>query len=194
MPSTVWQAFFNQANGKIDGAIVANDGMGDGVITAMQSEGVAGKIPFTGQDAQDSGLARILLGQQCMTVFKNIAFEADGASKLAIAIIKGTGPAVHRERAPSPTPVTKKKVAFVAETPQCDHQRRRRQGRHRDRLHHRCQRLQARRSSGLRQGRRSQAKSAPGITCTTSTRPEIVGAGGVYGAAGLPASTPTSTR
>ena len=64
--------------------------MGDGVITAMQAEGVAGKIPFTGQDAQDSGLARILLGQQCMTVFKDTALEAALASKLAIALIKGT--------------------------------------------------------------------------------------------------------
>ncbi len=113
----VWQAFFNQANGKIDGAIIANDGMGDGVITAMQSEGVAGKIPFTGQDAQDSGLARILLGQQCMTVFKNIAFEAKGASDLAIAIIKGTDPLSIAKSFVTDS-VTKKKVAFVAETPQ----------------------------------------------------------------------------
>ena len=41
----VWQAFFNQANGKIDGAIIANDGMGDGVITAMHVRGCRWQDP-----------------------------------------------------------------------------------------------------------------------------------------------------
>ena len=101
---TVWQSFYTQTGGKIDGAIIANDGMGDGVATAMQAEGVLGKIPFTGQDAQDSGLARILLGQQCMTVFKDTSLEADLASKLAIALIKGSPTRSRSSTARSRTP------------------------------------------------------------------------------------------
>ena len=114
---TVWQSFYTQTKGKIDGAIIANDGMGDGVITAMQSEGVAGKIPFTGQDAQDSGLARILLGQQCMTVFKNTALEASLASKLAIALIKKTDTASLVNSKVTDT-MLKKDVPFAAATPE----------------------------------------------------------------------------
>ncbi|MDX6245660.1 MAG: D-xylose transport system substrate-binding protein, partial [Frankiales bacterium] len=113
----VWQAYFTSAAGKIDGAIIANDGMGDGVATAMKSEGVLGKIPFTGQDAQDSGLARVLLGQQCMTVFKDTAVEADLASKLAIALIKGTDTKALVNTTVMDT-VTKKPVPFAAATPE----------------------------------------------------------------------------
>jgi D-xylose transport system substrate-binding protein len=112
----VWTAFFNQAQGKIDGAIIANDGMGDGVSTAMQAEGVLGKIPFTGQDAQDSGLNRVLLGQQCMTVFKDTNLEAPLAAKLAIAIANGGDTASIANGKVSDS-VTKKDVAFAAATP-----------------------------------------------------------------------------
>jgi D-xylose transport system substrate-binding protein len=114
--SAVWSAFYNQANGKIDGAIIANDGMGDGVSTTMKSEGVLGKIPFTGQDAQDSGLARVLLGQQCMTVFKDTNLEAPLAAKLAIAIANGGDTASIANGKVSDS-VTKKDVAFAAATP-----------------------------------------------------------------------------
>jgi D-xylose transport system substrate-binding protein len=113
----VWTAFYNSASGKIDGAIIANDGMGDGVSTAMQAEGVLGKVPFTGQDAQDSGLARVLLGQQCMTVFKDTAVEADLASKLAIALIKKTDTTSLVNTKVADT-VTKKDVPFAAATPE----------------------------------------------------------------------------
>jgi D-xylose transport system substrate-binding protein len=91
--------------------------MGDGVATAMKSEGVLGKVPFTGQDAQDSGLARVLLGQQCMTVFKDTAVEADLASKLAIALIKGT-PTTSLVNSTVTDTVTKKSVPFAAATPE----------------------------------------------------------------------------
>jgi D-xylose transport system substrate-binding protein len=43
----------------------------------------------TGQDATVQGLQNILRGDQCMTVYKAIKKEADGAAKLAIALIKG---------------------------------------------------------------------------------------------------------
>jgi D-xylose transport system substrate-binding protein len=114
---TVWQSFYTQSGGKINGAIIANDGMGDGVATAMKAEGVLGKIPFTGQDAQDTGLARILLGQQCMTVFKDASLETALASKLAIAIIKST-PTTSITNTTITDPTTKKSVPFAAATPE----------------------------------------------------------------------------
>jgi D-xylose transport system substrate-binding protein len=113
---TLWQQFYTAQNGKIDGAIVANDGMGGGVAAAMKQEGVLGKIPFTGQDATDEGLNRVLLGQQCMTVFKDTNLEADLASKIAIALIKGQDASTIATSTVDDTKLNKK-VAFAAATP-----------------------------------------------------------------------------
>ena len=46
----------------------------------------------TGQDAGVEGLQNILRGDQCMTIYKSYAQEADAASKLAIALVKGQDP------------------------------------------------------------------------------------------------------
>ena len=66
------------------------------------------QIPTTGQDATDEGLQRVLLGTQCMTVYKAVKKEADAASKLAIALVKGDtagadAQATGRSRTPRPT-------------------------------------------------------------------------------------------
>ena len=55
----------------------------------LKREGATKDIPTTGQDATDEGLQRVLLGTQCMTVYKAIKKEADAAAKLAIALAKG---------------------------------------------------------------------------------------------------------
>jgi D-xylose transport system substrate-binding protein len=86
---TVYEQMYTQANGKIDGVLSANDTMAGGIIARMKAEGVAGKIPITGQDAGVEGLDNILAGDQCGTVYKNTSFEANAASKLAIDLIKG---------------------------------------------------------------------------------------------------------
>jgi D-xylose transport system substrate-binding protein len=80
------------AGGKVDGVIAANDDIGNAVITVLQSKHLTG-VPVTGQDAGIEGLQHILKGEQCMTVFKDVSKEADAASKLAIALIKGQDPA-----------------------------------------------------------------------------------------------------
>jgi D-xylose transport system substrate-binding protein len=87
---TIFENMLTAAGGKVDGVIGANDGMGQSVITVLQKHGI--KAPVTGQDATVPGLQSILRGDQCGTVFKNTSLEADGASKLAIALIKGTTP------------------------------------------------------------------------------------------------------
>ena len=56
---------------------------------ASSADGLAGKVPVTGQDASVEGLQQILAGNQCMTVYKNTNLEADAASKLAIDLVKG---------------------------------------------------------------------------------------------------------
>lgn len=86
---TAFEQMFTDNDGQIDGAVVANDTMASGVIARLRSNGLAGKVPVTGQDASVEGLQNILAGNQCMTVYKNVALEAKTASDLAIALIKG---------------------------------------------------------------------------------------------------------
>jgi D-xylose transport system substrate-binding protein len=81
------------AGGAVDGVVAANDDIANAVISVLQQNGLAGHVAVTGQDAQVEGLQNILKGQQSMTVFKNITYEADAAAKLAIALISGQDPA-----------------------------------------------------------------------------------------------------
>ncbi|MGY2873733.1 D-xylose transport system substrate-binding protein [Marmoricola sp. URHA0025 HA25] len=84
-----FDGLYTKAHGKIDGIISANDTMAGGIVARLKANGLAGKVPVTGQDASIEGLQRVLAGTQCMTVYKNTNLEADLASKLAIAVIKG---------------------------------------------------------------------------------------------------------
>jgi len=76
-------------NGKVDGVVSANDTMAGGIIARLKANGLAGKVPVTGQDASVEGLQRVLAGTQCMTVYKDTNLEAKAASDLAIALING---------------------------------------------------------------------------------------------------------
>ncbi len=84
-----FDGLYTQFKSQIKGVISANDTMATGVIASLKRNGLAGKVPVTGQDASVAGLQQILSGSQCMTVYKNVALEADAVSKLAIAMAKG---------------------------------------------------------------------------------------------------------
>src|SRR3954452_2055899 len=86
---TIFEQMFTKAKGNFVGVDSANDGLGGAVAAVLKRNGEAGKIPTTGQDATDEGLQRVLLGTQCMTVYKAVNKEADAASKLAIDLAKG---------------------------------------------------------------------------------------------------------
>jgi D-xylose transport system substrate-binding protein len=87
--ASAFDGLYTKNKGKIDGIVSANDTMAGGIIARLKANGLAGKVPVTGQDASIEGLQRVLAGTQCMTVYKNTNLEADLASKLAIAVIKG---------------------------------------------------------------------------------------------------------
>ncbi|WP_127499732.1 sugar ABC transporter substrate-binding protein [Actinoplanes solisilvae] len=80
------------ANKNIKGVLAANDGLGNAVISVLKRNKLNGQVPVTGQDATVQGLQNILVGDQCMTVYKAIKKEADAASQLAIALAKGEKP------------------------------------------------------------------------------------------------------
>jgi D-xylose transport system substrate-binding protein len=86
---TTFEQFLTANGGKVDGALVANDGMAGSVITVLQKNGLNGKVPVTGQDATAAGLTAILTGDQYSTVFKPIQLEANAAAQLALALVSG---------------------------------------------------------------------------------------------------------
>ena len=86
---TIFEQMFTKAKGNFVGVASANDGLGGAVASVLKRNGQSKDIPTTGQDATDEGLQRVLLGTQCMTVYKAIKKEADAASALAIALAKG---------------------------------------------------------------------------------------------------------
>lgn len=107
------------ANGtKVDGVLVANDGMAGAVITVLQKYHLAGTVPVTGQDASAAGLQAILAGDQYSTVFKPIKLEAQASAQLAADLIKGdTAGAAKLASQTTHDPTGNRDVASVLETP-----------------------------------------------------------------------------
>lgn len=76
-------------NNQIDAVVAANDGTAGGVIQALAAQGLAGKIPVSGQDAELAASQRIVEGTQTMTVYKPIKALAETAAELAVKMAKG---------------------------------------------------------------------------------------------------------
>ncbi len=87
--ATIFQQLYTAADGKVDGVLAANDGLGGAAISILEGNGQAGKVPVTGQDATVEGLQNVLAGTQCMTVYKSATQEAGALADAAIALVKG---------------------------------------------------------------------------------------------------------
>ncbi|WP_043930529.1 D-xylose ABC transporter substrate-binding protein [Bacillus sp. EB01] len=86
-----------EANGnQIDAVIAANDATAGGVIQALKAQGLEGKIPVAGQDADLAAMHRILSGTQKMTVYKSIKSLTEEAARLAVQLAKGESPETFR--------------------------------------------------------------------------------------------------
>ena len=85
------QAF--TANKAINATIEANDGLANAVITDLKGAGVNAKtIPTVGQDATAQGMAYVLEGWQCGSVYKAIYKEAQDSVALATILLAGDKP------------------------------------------------------------------------------------------------------
>jgi D-xylose transport system substrate-binding protein len=87
--ATIFQQLYTAADGKVDGVLAANDGLGGAAIGILEGAGQAGKVPVTGQDATVEGLQNVLAGTQCMTVYKSAKQEAAALAEVAIALVNG---------------------------------------------------------------------------------------------------------
>jgi len=89
---TIFQQAFT-AHKQINATIEANDGLSNSVITVLKGAGVKPKtIPTTGQDATAQGMAWILEGYQCGSVYKAVYKEAQDAVALATILLAGDKP------------------------------------------------------------------------------------------------------
>lgn len=83
-------------NNDVDAVISANDATAGGAIQALSEQGLAGKIPVAGQDADLAAVQRIVKGTQTMTVYKPLKELADLAAELAVKLAKGEEITVER--------------------------------------------------------------------------------------------------
>jgi D-xylose transport system substrate-binding protein len=73
-----------------DAVYVANDGMAGGAIAAMKSAGLdPSKFFVTGQDAEATGVQRILKGEQLETVYQPLKIIASKAAEIAVPLAQG---------------------------------------------------------------------------------------------------------
>ncbi len=137
---TIFEQMYTKVGGDLVGVASANDGLGGAVASVLKRNGDTEKVPTTGQDATTEGLQRVLLGSQCMTVYKAVKKEADAAAELAIALSqrrhrrgrrachrRGRG---HRDRRDGPVRAARAAVDLQGQRQRRDRRRlRRRRGR-----------------------------------------------------------------
>ncbi len=82
---------FLTANGnKVDAVLSENDGMAGGVVAALTAQGLAGKVPVSGQDGDQAALNRVALGTQTVDVWKDARLLGTTAGKAAAELCKTT--------------------------------------------------------------------------------------------------------
>jgi D-xylose transport system substrate-binding protein len=73
-----------------DAVYVANDGMAGGAVAAMKSAGLdPSKFFVTGQDAEATGVQRILKGEQLETVYQPLKDIAGKSAEIAVDLVQG---------------------------------------------------------------------------------------------------------
>ena len=81
------------AHPNINAAVIPNDETGSPIISYLQSQHVAPKtFPTTGQDATAQGMAWILEGYQCGSVYKAVYKEAQDAAAMSLILLAGQTP------------------------------------------------------------------------------------------------------
>ena len=79
-------------NNGVDAVLSENDGMASGVVAALDTQGLAGTVPVTGQDGDLAAINRVALGTQLVSVWKNSVDLGTVAAKAALALADGVDP------------------------------------------------------------------------------------------------------
>ncbi|MFI5259219.1 MAG: substrate-binding domain-containing protein [Candidatus Limnocylindrales bacterium] len=87
---TEMEQFLTKNNNNVDAVLSENDGMAGGVVAALKAQGLAGKVPVSGQDGDAAALNRIALGTQTVDVWKDARLLGKTAGDAAVAMCGGT--------------------------------------------------------------------------------------------------------
>ena len=98
------EQFLTAANNKVDAVLSENDGMAGGVIAALKAQGLAGKVPVSGQDGDIAALNNVALGNQTVDVWKDSRLLGKAAGEAAVELCKGTAVDKVTGAAPFTTP------------------------------------------------------------------------------------------
>ena len=74
----------------VDAVLSENDGMAGGVIAALTAQGLAGKVPVSGQDGDKAALNRVALGTQTVDVWKDARLLGKTAGDAAVQLCGNT--------------------------------------------------------------------------------------------------------
>ena len=101
--ATMEQVLSAEGN-KVDAVLAQNDGMAGGVIAALEAQGLAGKVPVSGQDAEQAALNRVALGTQSLTVWKDARELGKSAGDSALALCANADASAVAGASPFTTP------------------------------------------------------------------------------------------
>jgi len=101
--ATMEQVLSAEGN-KVDAVLAQNDGMAGGVIAALAAQGLAGKVPVSGQDAEQAALNRVALGTQSLTVWKDARELGRVAGESALALCANADASAVSGASPFTTP------------------------------------------------------------------------------------------
>jgi len=89
---TNMEQFLTANKNAVDAVLSENDGMAGGVIAALTAQGLAGKVPVSGQDGDKAALNRVALGTQTVDVWKDARMLGKSAGEAAIQLCKNSDP------------------------------------------------------------------------------------------------------
>ena len=89
---TIMENVLTANQNKIDAVVASNDGTAGGAIQALAAQGLAGKVPVSGQDADLAAVKRVIAGTQTVTVYKPLKLIATEAAKLTVQLVRGEKP------------------------------------------------------------------------------------------------------
>ncbi len=101
---TETEQFLTAANNDVQAVLSENDGMAGGVVAALTAQGLAGKVPVSGQDGDQAALNRIALGTQTVDVWKDARLLGKTAGDAAIQLCKDKDATKVSGTAPFKTP------------------------------------------------------------------------------------------
>jgi D-xylose transport system substrate-binding protein len=87
--TTIMENILTAQENDIDAVVASNDGTALGALQAMKAQGLAGKVPISGQDATEAGCKSIVEGELTVTVYKDVRLLTPMAIEMAVTLAKG---------------------------------------------------------------------------------------------------------